>query len=775
MKRILSILLALTLSLTLMSLWTPEAQAATVVAHGTCSSDGKVNSDGLLTVAGNGNMDNYASVLYVPWVDYISQIKHLSIMPGVTNVGSRAFYGCSNLENIGIADTVTSIGFESFGYCTSLTTARLPASVTGMSNCAFEHCSAMTSFYVDEDNRAFSSDGKALMNKAQTRIIRLNAQATKQYTIPDTVTTIDAYAFSDCLNLTYLSIPEKVTSLGAPFMINCPAMARVHVNQYNPSFSVDGGSAVLSKDGSVLIRYCVDQNETYTFPYSVTAIGDYAFYGSENLKSITIPGNVTTLGVGAFEGCDNMESVTIPTSIQEIPQLCFGYCNGLYKVTIPYSVRTIGQNAFFGCCHMYAVQFKGVAPQIADNAFGGVEATVCYPKNNSSWTESVRVNYGGSLKWVNPVSLTEQPENNKLPVGETAVFAVRAVGSETICVAGHTVAGISYQWQYKTPGGSSWINSTMTGCQTAALKVPVTAARNGYQYRCIATDIFGNKVTSSAGTLTVKTKITSQPSSQTASVGATAKFKVSATGAGLKYQWQYRTSSSGTWKNSGAAGYNTATLSISAATARNGYQYCCLITDANGAKIYSGAATLTVKPKITTQPADRSGYVGGTAKFTVKAAGDGLTYRWQYYTGSGWKNSSLTGYDTATLSVAITAPRNGQQYRCVVTDRNGNKAISDTASLIVKPRITAQPTDKTAASGATVKFTVKADGAAITYRWQYRTSAAGSWKNSGATGHDTATLTITAAASRNGYQYRCVIEDENGSKVISSPATLTVK
>ena len=87
--------------------------------------------------------------------------------------------------------------------------------------------------------------------------------------------------------------------------------------------------------------------------------------------------------------------------------------------------------------------------------------------------------------------------------------------------------------------------------------------------------------------------------------------------------------------------------------------------------------------------------------------------------------------------------------------------------------LTGQPEAKTVKAGTTVKFTVKASGAGLQYKWQYRTPY-GSWKNSGATGCKTATLTIEATAARNGYQYRCVVTDANGAKVISEAVTLTV-
>ncbi len=278
--------------------------------------------------------------------------------------------------------------------------------------------------------------------------------------------------------------------------------------------------------------------------------------------------------------------------------------------------------------------------------------------------------------------------------------------------------------------------------------------------------------------------ITTQPQNVTATAGSTAKFTVKASGTGLTYQWQYSIDGGDTWKDSPATGNKTATLSVPATATRNGYKYRCVVKSGT-AKVTSKAATLTVtagaadaKVTISTQPASVTAAVGGTAKLTVKASGTGLTYQWQYSTdgGSTWKDSPATGNKTATLSVPATATRNGYKYRCVVksgTAKVTSKAATLTVSASAKPTITTQPKSVTAAAGSTVKFTVKASGSNLTYQWQYSTDGGKTWKASPATGNKTATLSVPATASRNGYKYRCVVKSGT-AKATSKAATLTV-
>ncbi len=266
-------------------------------------------------------------------------------------------------------------------------------------------------------------------------------------------------------------------------------------------------------------------------------------------------------------------------------------------------------------------------------------------------------------------TMAVQPKNISSPIGSVAEFFVAIYGTPK-----------TYSWQYQVPGGS-WKNSGLTGHDTSTLKVPVTAARNGYRYRCVVKDIYGAQVISKPGTLTVKTAITVQPADVTAAVGEIARFTVAASGIGLTYQWQYY--NSGRWINSGMSGNKTDTLSVPATAVRNGQKYRCVITDAQGEKVFSDVGRLRIRTVITAQPSDVFASAGSTALFTVEASGAGLTYQWQYYSGSRWVSSGMNGNKTATLSVPATAARNGQRYRCVITDWSGEKTVSDAGTLLV--------------------------------------------------------------------------------------------
>ena len=280
--------------------------------------------------------------------------------------------------------------------------------------------------------------------------------------------------------------------------------------------------------------------------------------------------------------------------------------------------------------------------------------------------------------------------------------------------------------------------------------------------------------------------ITGQPEDFKGSVGTTAVFHVEAEGENLSYQWQW-SKNGASWSNSSSStvGYNTDTLKVAITEARNGYHYRCVVSKSSGQQTVSSAAVLSVEKtseplEITSQPSNYTGPIGGTAVFKVTATGTGLKYQWQWSkNGTTWTNStsSTVGYNTNTLSVGITSTRNGYRYRCVVTDTNGNEAISTAAKLTVAAgvAITSQPSNYTGPIGGTAVFKVTATGTGLKYQWQWSKNGT-TWTNSSSAtvGYNTNTLSVGITSTRNGYRYRCVVTDTYGNEAISTAAKLTV-
>jgi len=263
--------------------------------------------------------------------------------------------------------------------------------------------------------------------------------------------------------------------------------------------------------------------------------------------------------------------------------------------------------------------------------------------------------------------------------------------------------------------------------------------------------------------------ITRQPVNYVGELGSAASFTVAAEGEELTYQWQV--GGGKTWKDSTAAGARTATLRPGAVTeARLAYRYRCIITDKYGSSVTTDTVKMVKRMPlaITTQPEDYVGELGSTAKFTVVAEGEELTYQWQVGGGKTWKDSGAAGARTATLHPgAVTEARLAYRYRCIITDKYGSTITTNEVRLRLPDAaltITAQPTDCIGELGGTARFTVAAEGLGLSYQWQV--NAGKGWQDSTASGSRTATLKAgTVTEARLKYRYRCIITDLTGSTI----------
>ena len=126
-----------------------------------------------------------------------------------------------------------------------------------------------------------------------------------------------------------------VTSIGSNAFHGCSGLTSIVVEVGNTHYdSRDNCNAIIQTDLNLLIQGC---NST-VIPNTVTAIGDWAFWGCSGLTSVTIPNSVTSIGGSAFYGCTGLTSVTIGGSVTSIGSWAFSNCSGLTSVTIPNSV-----------------------------------------------------------------------------------------------------------------------------------------------------------------------------------------------------------------------------------------------------------------------------------------------------------------------------------------------------------------------------------------------------------------------------------------------------
>lgn len=158
--------------------------------------------------------------------------------------------------------------------------------------------------------------------------------------------------------------------------VQCYGYDYVYGNENKPSGNLVVPEIVTYKDASYSVTsigddafYGCSSLTSVTIPNSVTEIGSEAFYGCSGLTSITIPNSVTSIGHDAFHGCSNLTSVTIPNSVTSIYIGTFYNCSGLTSISIPNSVTSIWDNAFYGCNSLTTVTIPNSITNISSNAF----------------------------------------------------------------------------------------------------------------------------------------------------------------------------------------------------------------------------------------------------------------------------------------------------------------------------------------------------------------------------------------------------------------------
>ena len=366
-------LLSASSSSTIENTWnigTPNASEVTATLY----------SDGTMIISGNGDMVSWNSSTSVPWCNERENIKKVEMQNGVTSIGDFAFDGCSSLTSIEIPSSVTSIGSSTFYGCSGLTSITIPSSITSIGSFAFNSCrslssinipkgvkyisgyqfmgcSSLKSINVDSSNINYESVDGILFNKGKTKIIKYpGGRAENQYTIPSSVTSINAAAFYVCTRLTSINIPKGVTNIEDFAFYNCSNLTSIEIPDSVTSI------------GNYAFKSC-NSLTSIEIQEGVTSIGDFAFDGCSSLTSIEIPAGVTSIGSNAFYYCISLTSIEIPDSVISIGNSAFEGCNSLTSIEIPSSVTSIGRDTFHYCKSLTSIEIPASVTSIGNSAF----------------------------------------------------------------------------------------------------------------------------------------------------------------------------------------------------------------------------------------------------------------------------------------------------------------------------------------------------------------------------------------------------------------------
>ena len=602
----------------------PASEESTIVASGKCGENLKwqLDSNGVLTISGKGEMKNYTATSPAPWAKYT--INHVVIKSGVTTIGAYAFY-YRGIDSFEIPGTVKTIGKYALAY-NDMTELVLPKGVTAIRDYALSDCYKL-----------------------------------KNLVLPSSLKTIGKCAFARC-GFEVLELPDSVTSVGESAFYSCSKLQGVYL------------SRSLKTINERTFQYCGNL-QLVILPGSVTRIDAWAFSDCNYLNTVAYLGTQSQIKkLSISTGNYDLESAnwywyTVATKQPKDISTLAGK-------TVTFSTAASRSNCKFQWYYLApdATEWKPASGKSAKTATYSFTAK---ESHNGYWYCCLITDqYDNEIETL-PVLLTiapkpkitKQPESVTVKNGEEVSVTVEAEGE-----------GLKYQWYYASKKSSEFKKASV---KTATYSTTMSASRDGRKLYCVITDKHGQTVKTETVSIHIETTpllITQQPQSVTVKPGETAKVTVAATGDGLKYQWYYANAGSSSFKK---ASITKATYSAEMDASRNGRQLYCVVTDQYGKTVKTDIVTInmeTVPLLIIQQPESITVASGEEASVTVQAEGEGLKYQWYYAMkgSSSFKKASITG---DTYSVEMDASRDGRQLYCLITDKYGQKIKTEIVTI----------------------------------------------------------------------------------------------
>ena len=285
-----------------------------------------------------------------------SELTSLVVPNSVTNIDDYAMHSCSSLTNFVIPNSVKRIGKFAFNGCSSISQIVIPHSVVRMGTGVFIKCNSLKRISVDASNPVYDSrEGcNAIVETASNTLL----VGCKESSIPNSVETIDDYAFYGCSGLTSLVLPNSVETIGDYAFYGCLELESIGIGN-----SVETvGQSAFSNCSSLA---------SLVLPNSVETIGNYAFYGCSALTRLVLPNSITSIGRSVVYACSSLTDLVIPQSVTSIGDYAINRCSSLKSISIPNSVETIGYAAFYGCSELMSVEMGNSVTTIGDGGFGG--------------------------------------------------------------------------------------------------------------------------------------------------------------------------------------------------------------------------------------------------------------------------------------------------------------------------------------------------------------------------------------------------------------------
>lgn len=274
----------------------------------------------------------------------------------ITEIKPYTFYNCDSLKSIKFADTVEIINKGAFSGCENLAQVEFSNSVQTIGESAFSNCSNLAQIEIADSVKTFCED--AFVNSTNINYVNFQGSFDQWINIDfaggganpisyakslyingklleevnfENITEIKPYIFSGCASIKIITIPDTVETIGAY------------------AFS---GTSITSID----------------IPSSVKTI-DVGAFSKTLIENLVIQDGTTIIGGSAFKNCINLKSVYIPDSVTEIQTYVFKGCSALESVDLPNTVTRYSSEEFYGCTSLKKVNYRGTIDEWSSMVF----------------------------------------------------------------------------------------------------------------------------------------------------------------------------------------------------------------------------------------------------------------------------------------------------------------------------------------------------------------------------------------------------------------------
>ena len=309
---------------------------------------------------------------------YLSSVE----IPGnIREIEADAFAGAVSLREVTFAadGSLASIGEGAFYNC-PIETLNFPDSLMYIDEMAF--CHTNTNPYLKSVTWGESSMLQRIESQAFRTTVALNT-----ITFPENLQGIGSFAFLGSGLAGMVEIPVSVTNLGAGAFASCHSLSGIEVAEGNGAY-VDYDGVVYSFGGETLVIYPAGKALTsYTVREGVRIIGEAAFYGSWNLKTVGLCEGIVAFEDYAFYDCESVASYSLPESLEQIGAYALSYNSSLEYLFIPDNVIQVGAYAFSGDSKLARIDIRDTSKMtrigFAAFAYTGIQ-TFRVPSNVST-------------------------------------------------------------------------------------------------------------------------------------------------------------------------------------------------------------------------------------------------------------------------------------------------------------------------------------------------------------------------------------------------------